>query len=238
VDRLGGIVFTVGDAAYEEGTASNFRDCYEPTWGRLKDRTLLSAVGNHEYKTPNAAAYFAYFGSSAGRPGHGWRSLDVGAWHIVILNSNCDIVGCGSGSAQLRWLKADLAAHQARCTLAIWHHPLFSSGAHGNDPAVRPFWRALRAAGADLVVNGHEHDYERFAPQTAGGALDRSSGIRELVVGTGGARLRRFKTIKPHSRFRLSTFGIIQLTLHRASYTWRFLRTDGTVADAGTTGCH
>jgi len=238
LDRLGGIVFTAGDDAYVNGSASDFEDCYDPTWGRVNHRTLLPAVGNHEYETPNAAPYFAYFGARAGKAGRGWRSIDVGAWHVIVLNSNCDIVGCGKGSAQLRWLRADLAAHPAACTLAIWHHPRFSSGSHGNDRSVAPFWRALAVAGADLVVNGHEHDYERFAPQTPGGVLDAAHGIRELVVGTGGAHLRKFRTVRPQSRVRLSTFGVVELTLHPTSYTWRFLLTDGTVADTGTTACH
>jgi len=240
VEGIPGIVFTAGDEAYPEGSAENFRDCYDPSWGRFLDRTL-PAVGNHEYGTAGAAGYYGYFGSdgSGGWPsGHAWYSLQVGTWHVVVLDSDCDIVGCGRRSPQLAWLKADLAGHPARCTLAIWHHPRFSSGGHGNDPAVAPFWRALMRAGAELVINGHDHDYERFAPQTPGGRLDHEDGIREIVAGTGGAHLRRFHRTKPNSRLRLRTYGVLRLTLHPASYSWRFVRTDGSSADAGTTACH
>ena len=237
IDRIRGLVFTAGDEAYPEGSAENFRDCYDPSWGRFLDRTL-PAVGNHEYGTAGAAGFFDYFGSRAWPSGQAWYSLRVGAWHVIVLDSDCDIVACGRGSAQLTWLKADLAAHPARCTLAIWHHPRFSSGGHGNDHAVAPFWRALMRAGADLVINGHDHDYERFAPQTPRGRLDHQAGIREIVAGTGGAHLRRFHATRANGRVRLRTFGVLRLTLHPASYSWRFFRTDGSTADAGTTGCH
>jgi 3',5'-cyclic AMP phosphodiesterase CpdA len=231
-----GLVFTAGDEAYPEGSEENFSDCYDPSWGRFRDRTL-PAVGNHEYGTPGAAGYFGYFGPRIPQ-GHAWYSLDVGAWHVVLLDSDCDVVGCGKGSAQLAWLKADLAAHPTRCTLAIWHHPRFSSGGHGNDRAVAPFWRALMRAGADLVVNGHDHDYERFAPQTPRRRLDRDGGIREIIAGTGGARLRWFHATKPNSRVRLRAFGVLRLRLHAASYGWRFIRTDGSTGDHGRTACH
>ena len=237
VEEIPGIVFTAGDEAYPEGSAENFRNCYEPSWGRFRDRTL-PAVGNHEYGTAGAAGYFSYFGSIASPGGQAWYSLQVGSWHVIVLDSDCEIVGCGRGSPQLAWLNADLAAHPARCTLAIWHHPRFSSGGHGNDAAVAPFWRALMRAGAELVINGHDHDYERFAPQTPGGRLYRQEGIREIVAGTGGAPLRRFHRTKPNSRLRLRTYGVLRLTLHPASYSWRFFRTNGSSADAGTTACH
>jgi hypothetical protein len=237
IEAIPGLVFTAGDEAYPEGSAEDFDDCYEPSWGRFRDRTLPT-IGNHEYLTPGAVGYFGYFDDVAGRLGRAWYSLDVGAWHVIILDSDCDIVGCGRGSAQLAWLKADLAADSNRCTLAIWHHPRFSSGGHGNDPAVAPFWRALMAAGAELVVNGHDHDYERFAPQTPRGRLDRGRGIREIVAGTGGASLRWFHRVKANSKVRLREHGVLQLTLRPAGYSWQFQRTDGSIGDAGTTRCH
>jgi hypothetical protein len=237
IEGIPGLVFTAGDEAYPAGSEEDFRNCYQPSWGRFLDRTL-PAVGNHEYGTAGAAGYFGFFGDRAGGPGRPWYSLDLGTWHLVVLDSNCEIVGCGPGSAQLTWLKADLAAHPAPCTLAIWHHPRFSSGSHGNDTAVRSYWRALMAAGAEIVVNGHDHDYERFAPQTPRGRLDPTTGIRQLVVGTGGARLYRFQRIRPNSRVRLTTHGVLKLTLHAGSYSWQFLRTDGSIGDAGRTDCH
>jgi len=237
IEGIRGVVFTAGDEAYPEGSPEDFAECYEPSWGRFLDRTLPT-IGNHEYITPDAAGYFGYFGSRRGSPGRPWYSLDIGAWHVVVLDSDCDIVGCGPGSVQLTWLEADLGSHAARCTLAIWHHPRFSSGGHGNGEEVAPFWRALMAAGADVVVNGHDHDYERFAPQTPGARLARATGIREFVVGTGGASLRQFHRIKSNSRVRMATHGVLRLTLRPTSYTWRFLGTDGSIGDRGTTSCH
>ncbi len=189
LDGLTGTVAVLGDTAYENGTPDEFARCYEPTWGRHKARTR-PAVGNHEYGTPGAAGYFAYFGAAAGEAGKGWYSYDLGAWHVVALNSNCSLVGCQAGSEQEQWLRADLAANGARCTVAYMHHPRFSSGnVHGGSSAVDPLWRALEADGAELVLAGHDHDYERFAPQTASGALDVERGVRQFVVGTGGRPL-------------------------------------------------
>ncbi len=199
VEGIAGTVFTAGDNAYEAGAPAAFRDCYGPTWGRFRDRTR-PAAGNHDFVTRGADGYFGYFGPAAGRAPGGWYSYDAGAWHVVVLNSNCDAVGgCDAASAQGAWLAADLAAHPARCTLAIWHHPRFSSGEHGGDPRADAFWRALYAAGADVVVNGHDHDYERFAPQAPDGTADQAGGIREFVVGTGGKELRGFRSSAPNS---------------------------------------
>ena len=163
-----GVVFTLGDNAYDDGSAEDFRDCFGPSWGRVKDRIELPVPGNHEYDTRDAAAYKDYFGERAVRDGATWYSVDLGAWHVVVLDSTCNRVegGCGPDSPQLAWLRDDLAASDAKCTLALFHHPRFSSGDHGSDDDVAPFWDALYAAGADLVLNGHEHDYERFAPRT------------------------------------------------------------------------
>ncbi len=203
LDGIAGTVFTAGDNAYENGTAAEFADCYGPTWGRHRARTR-PAAGNHDYETPGAAGYKAYFGAAAtNEDGRTWYSYELGTWHIVVLDSDCGQVGgCDAASEQGRWLAADLAASSATCTLAIWHHPRFSSGEHGNDTDVAPFWQALYKAGADVIVNGHDHDYERFAPQDPDGAPDRRLGIREFVVGTGGAALRGFATSAANAQLR------------------------------------
>jgi hypothetical protein len=237
-----GTIFTAGDNAYENGSTANYASCYAPTWGRVLDRTTLPAVGNHDWNTPGAAGYLAYFGSAAAPNGTTWYSTDLGAWHVIVLDSNCAKVGgCVAGSPQGRWLAADLAAHaDTRCTLAIWHHPRFSSGEHGNDADVGPFWEQLVAAHADLVINGHDHDYERFAPQNAAGKEDRKTGLREIVVGTGGASLRTFPNVAANSEIRLAgEWGVIRLTLHVANYDWEFLpATKGAITDYGSALCH
>ena len=222
VAAIPGTVFTAGDNAYDRGTLADFRSCYDPTWGAFKSRTRPSA-GNHDYETSGASGYFTYFGWRAGPAGKGYYAYNLGAWRIYALNSNCAAIGgCGASSLQTRWLKADLAANPRRCVLAYWHHPLFSSGVHGNDASVRAFWDVLYAAHADVIINGHDHDYERFGRQTPGGSAS-TSGIREFVVGTGGKDLRGFATVKPHSLVRNSTtFGVLKLTLHATSYDWRF----------------
>ncbi len=192
VARNEGIVFTLGDNAYGSGSPAEYRDCYDPSWGRLKDRTELPVPGNHDYGTANAAGYRAYFGKRATPDGHTWYSRDIGAWHVIVLDANCSELagGCEPGSPQLRWLRRDLATNDAVCTLAMWHQPRFSSGEHGNDPSVAPFWDALYAAHADLIVNGHDHDFERFAPQDPQGNRDPDNGLVEMVVGTGGGEMR------------------------------------------------
>lgn len=233
VQGIPGTVFTAGDNAYPSGTLAQFNACYEPTWGAFKSRTRPSP-GNHDYRTAGASGYFSYFGSRAGTAGKGWYAYDLGAWRIYVLNSNCSAAGgCSAASPQTTWLKADLAANPRRCVLAYWHHPLFSSGEHGNNPGVRPFWDALYAAHADVVINGHDHDYERFGRQTPAGAASKT-GIRQFVVGTGGAERRPFGSIKPHSLERnAKTFGVLKLTLHAASYDWRFVPQAGkTYTDA------
>lgn len=241
LDGIAGTVFTVGDNAYTSGTDAEFKNCYDPTWGRHKARTKPS-VGNHEYNVAGASGYFNYFGTTAGDPTKGYYSYNVGAWHVVVLNSMCEKVGgCNTESPMVRWLKNDLAANSAKkCTLAYWHHPLFSSGEHGNSTKMRPSWQALYAANADLVINGHDHDYERFAPQRPSGAADSARGIREFVVGTGGTTLRPFGTIKPNSQVRnANTHGVLKLTLHATSYDWNFVPVAGkTFTDSGRTSCH
>lgn len=240
-------VLTIGDEQYEKGALSAFDASFGPTWGRVK-RLIHPAPGNHEYNGLNPDNnYFAYFDSpgdnqgAAGTPGTGWYSFDIGSWHLIALNSNCrDIGGCGPGSAELRWLQADLRAHPARCTLAYWHHPLFSSGKHGDSTFMRPIWQALEAGGADVVLVGHDHDYERFAPQTADGQRDYSEGIREFVVGTGGKSHDPFRSPQRNSQVRDSTtYGVLELVLHPDSYDWRFVPVLGKrFADASSAPCH
>jgi acid phosphatase type 7 len=241
-------VLPLGDAQYECGSLQAFQQSYDPSWGRVKSITH-PAVGNHEYLTTggpgcdgsNAGAkgYFSYFGASAGNAGQGYYSYDVGSWHIVALNSNCgDAGGCNPSSAQGQWLASDLAAHTNRCTLAYWHIPLFSSGGRANQNS-QSFWTALYAAGADVILNGHDHTYERFAPQDPSGRRDDAKGIREFIVGTGGANHTSFTTIMPNSEVRdSSTYGILKLTLHSASYDWQFAPEAGaTFTDSGTAQC-
>ena len=242
LDGISGTVFTTGDNVYETGTASEFANCYAPSWGRHKARTRPSA-GNHEYEAAGASGYFGYFGAAAGDPLKGYYSYDLGTWHVVVLNSNCaEVGGCDTTSAQGQWLQGDLAAHSnAACTLAYFHHPLFSSGSdNGNDPEMRPIWDSLYAAGAEMVLNGHDHDYERFAPQTASGVADSARGIREFVVGTGGRSHYSFGTIRDNSQVRNSdTFGVLKLTLHPTSYDWQFVPEVGkTFSDSGSASCH
>lgn len=235
LDGIEGVVFTAGDHAYDFGTTHEFRNCYEPTWGRHRARTRPSP-GNHDYRTAGAAPYYAYFGENAGLPGRGYYSYDVGAWHIVSLNSN---ISAKAGSEQERWLRADLAAHPTRCTLAYWHHPVFSSGSHGNIPHMRVLWSVLYEFGVDVVVNGHDHHYERFAPQTPDGALDLKRGIRQFIAGTGGARLYDLRTIHANSEVRSNTtWGVLKLTLRATSYNWEFIPVaGGTFRDKGTALC-
>jgi hypothetical protein len=241
LDGVSGTVFTLGDNAYASGTPKHFADCYAPTWGRFRARTR-PATGNHDYQTPHASGYFEYFGAAAGEPDKGWYGYDLGSWHVVVLNSNCvQIGGCARGSKQEKWLREDLATHPAPCVAAMWHHPRFSSGAeHGDDPEVRDLWKALTDAGADLVLAGHEHVYERFAPQTADGKADPEHGLRQFTVGTGGRELYAWGRIKANSEVRDNkTFGVLELTLHADGYDWKFLPVDGdTFTDAGSAKCH
>ncbi|HEY6957282.1 MAG TPA: metallophosphoesterase [Candidatus Limnocylindria bacterium] len=232
-----GTVFTLGDNAYESGTADEFARCYAPTWGRELARTR-PAIGNHDAATAKGAAYFAFFGAAAGEPGRGYYSYDAGAWHVVVLNSECWMTACSAGSEQERWLRADLAAHPGRCMLAYWHHPYWSSGPHGNDATMRPFVDALYAAGADLILNGHDHDYERFAPQDPDGNAT-ARGVREFVVGTGGASPYGFAIVRPNSEKRIANvFGVLKLTLSSSGYAWSFIDTAGTTRDEGSSPCH
>ena len=240
IAKVPGWVFTTGDNAYETGSSDQFLRCYGPTWGPFLYRTR-PAIGNHDVVADNGASYFAYFGQAAGTPPWGWYSYTAAMWHVIVLDTNCALVGgCGPGSVQLAWLQADLAAHPGGCTVAIWHHPRFSSGEHGNEPMSDAFWRALYAAGAEIVINGHDHDYERFAPQTPDGQLDPQTGIREFVVGTGGRSLRVFNHIVPNSEVRdASTYGVLKLDLVPGAYRWHFIGVGGrSFSDSGSGVCH
>jgi hypothetical protein len=236
LDGIEGTVFAAGDNV-NDGLAQQFRDCYAPTWGRHKDRTK-PALGNREYLVSDATPYFDYFGSVAGERGKGWYAYGLGAWRVYMLNSNCKEVGCGAGSAQERWLRADLAANPRQCTAAIMHHPRFTSS-YGSDGSVRALWQALYDHRADLVVSGHAHNYERFSPQNPAGGAEPNRGIRQFVAGTGGHSLYGFETNAANSEVRnANTHGVLKLTLKSASYEWQFVPVAGkTFTDSGSANC-
>ena len=239
----GAAVFTAGDNTNELTVDPiPLKKCFDQTWGRFKER-IRPAPGNHDYFYQGASDYFAYFGPAAGSPGQGWYSYDLGGWHIVALNSECDQVGgCQAGSPQETWLQADLAAHPARCSLAIWHRPRFSSGYHGSNPVTQDLWKDLYAAGAELVISGHDHDYERFAPMDAEGAQDPAHGITQFVVGTGGVpgpgAIR--PTHAANSQVIITgVYGVLELSLRPDGYTWAFVGEPGkTENDSGQGECH
>jgi 3',5'-cyclic AMP phosphodiesterase CpdA len=230
-------VLTLGDHTYPKGAAGEFAACYEPTWGRFKDRTWPTP-GNHEYDTPGAAPYFAYFGT---RAGNGYYSMQLGSWHVISLNSQ---IRGDAAAAQLAWLKDDLARNGSRCTLAYWHVPLYSSGGHRPDRRMRAAWHLLYDAGAELVLSGHDHEYERFKPQDAHGNVDLARGLRQFVVGTGGAYTTPFVFFQPHAEVRDSaSTGVLRLRLHDDGYDWTYLEAsrEGPPNDApdhGTASCH
>ncbi len=231
----GGVVFTAGDNAYQDGTAAEFSSCYHPSWGREVARTRPSP-GNHDYHTPDAAGYFAYFGDRAGPPGVGYYAYDLGPWRVYSLNSNREV---HPGSPQDAWLRADLGANPRRCILAYWHHPVFSSGREGSDPRMRYLLDVLYASGVDVIIAGHDHHYERFAPQDPAGVADPVTGVRQFVVGTGGAHLFALgATAVPNSQARDDrSHGVLRLALYADRYRWQFVRTGAEVADSGATAC-
>lgn len=235
LDRLPGAVLAVGDLAYERGTVEEFEHCYEPTWGSHKARTY-PVLGNHEYKTPGATGYFAYWGDRAGSRGKGYYSFNLGAWHLIALNSNLE---SAAALDQERWLSDDLAATPARCILAFWHHTVFSSGFQGQTPRTVPLYRALHAGGASVLITGHDHHYERFKPLDPDGSVDEKRGIRIFVVGTGGARLYPTLVRMAASEVRASgVWGILKLILHAESYHWEFLPAgQSNFSDAGDSRC-
>lgn len=235
LDRLPGALFTAGDNAYVSGTAEEFRQCYDPTWGRHRGRTR-PVPGNHDYETPGASAYYSYFGASAGPSGLGYYGYAVGPWLVVALNSEID---AGPGSPQLQWLRSELATTRSACTLAIWHRPLFTSGQNGANPDMRELWRTLYEFGAEVVINGHDHQYERFAPQDPDGRPDPARGIRQFTVGTGGVPLYPLRAPVSNTEALGSAFGVISLTLSAGAYQWEFIPAEGsTFRDAGSGLCH
>lgn len=240
VAAIPGTVFTLGDNAYEDGKRSEFDSCYAPTWGQFKGRTR-PAPGNHDYHTAGAAGYFSYFGDRAGLDDRGYYAFDRGAWRIYSLNSMCsEIGGCGAGSAEIAWLKADLAAHPSNCSLAYWHHPRYSSGEHGNNDSMDEIWDVLYDGGVDLALAGHDHSYERFAPMDKAGNIAPDMGITSFVVGTGGREFYEFDEILPTSRARASgVAGVIELTLQPGSWSSRFVPVpDGAFTDRAQDVCH
>jgi acid phosphatase type 7 len=243
VGGIEGTVLTLGDNAYPEGTAEDFAGCYDPSWGQFKARTRPSP-GNHEYHTEGARGYFDYFGEAAGDPDEGYYSFDLGAWHIVALNSNCGEgeIRCGPGSAQVRWLEEDLANNdEQKCTLAYFHHPLFTSGSYRPGiERVERLWEVFYAGGVDVVLNGHDHNYQRFAPQDPQGRADPEDGIREFVVGTGGrSNYQISQPIVNTEVYNDDTYGVLELTLHPKSYEWEFVPVEGeSFTDSGAAQCH
>ncbi len=243
VGGLEGTVLTLGDNTYPDGSAENYDECYEPTWGQFKERTR-PAPGNHEYETGGASAYFDYFGKAAGDPDKGYYSYDLGSWHVVALNSNCGEgeLRCGPGSPQGRWLKEDLAANdEEACTLAYFHHPLFASGSYRPGIArVGRLWETLYAAGVDVVLNGHDHNYQRFAPQDPWGRANPEGGIRQFVVGTGGRSLYEISVPIANTEVHNDdAYGVLKLTLHPKKYEWEFVPVEGeTFSDSGGSRCH
>ena len=235
LDQIGGTVFTTGDNVNEGPTLAKYTECYGPAWGRHLGRTRPSP-GNHDYDPPGSSAYFTYFGEAAGDPGLGYYSYDIATWHVISLNSE---VPMSPGSSQYLWLQSDLASHPARCTVAYFHHPLFSSAQNGPTPAVRDLWRLLYDNGVDAVFNGHDHVYERFAPQDPNGKADAARGIRQFTVGTGGATLYGFGSPAPNSEARASVFGVLKLYLQASGYAWQFIPVAGqSYRDGGTGTCH
>jgi len=231
-------VLSLGDHTYPRGAASEFANCYAPTWGRFRDRTWPTP-GNHEYATPGAKPYFAYFGERAGR---GYYSLRLSGWHVISLDSN---LKGAAHATQIAWLRTELQKDPAKCTLAFWHHPLYSSGGHPPPGRMRDAYQLLHAAGAELVLSGHDHDYERFAPQDADGRLDAARGVRQFVVGTGGAYATPFIFFQPNSEAREANLdGVLELRLLGDAYEWRFLPAHpdrlpaGSTPDRGRQACH
>lgn len=236
------VVLTLGDHTYPNGTAREFADCYAPTWGRFRERTWPTP-GNHEYYTKGALPYFDYFGDRArGVDGHGYYSLRLGSWHVISLNSN---LKGEQHAAQLAWLRRQLEQQPAACTLAFWHHPLYTSGGHTGPGRMRDAWDILYRAGAELVLSSHDHDYERFAPQDADGRRDDARGLRQFVVGTGGAYATPFLRIRDNSEVREASFdGVLRLRLLENGYEWQFVAAEpervppGATLDRGTASCH
>jgi Calcineurin-like phosphoesterase len=246
IAKVDDVAFTLGDNAYQSGTTANYTDCFAATWGSKGRRILKNlhpSPGNHDYQTPGAGPYYAFFGSAAGTKGEGYYSYDVGKWHIVVVNSEIMVNSMFTNAArqaQLDWVAKDLQAHQTLCTMAYWHHPRFSSGWHGSDRNIGPMWQILYDNHVDLVLNGHDHDYERFRPMTPAGVADTLHGITEIVSGTGGEELRGFSVdILPTSAYRIQgRAGVLMLSLGAAEYRSAFLEVGGRIWDESGGKCH
>lgn len=234
VAGLEGTLLLAGDLAYLQGSAANFRDCFNPSWGQFRSR-WYAVPGNHEYDSPGAAPYFAYFGEAAGSDGTGYYSIRLGEWLVLMLNSN---IPAGQGSAQFAFARAELAAQRTPCTMAVWHHPLFTSGPNRPTTSMRDLFALLESSRAEVIVNGHEHLYERFARQTADGRPDPAAGVRQFIVGTGGAELYSFVRAADNSEERIMRYGVIRLTLRPAQVEWEFHTIDGAILDRGLDTCH
>jgi len=233
VAGLEGMLLLAGDIAYLHGSAADFRNCFNPEWGRFRSR-WHPVPGNHEYETPGAAGYFDYFGAAAGEDRTGYYSFMAGDWLILMLNSN---IPAGRNSAQWEFVRAELNAQRTPCTMAVWHHPLFTSGPNGPNPFMRDMWALLETAKVELILNGHDHLYERFARQMSDGRADPALGIRQLTAGTGGAELYRFVRAAQNSEERIMEFGVVRLTLRPAQVDWEFLNLSGTAVDRGLDTC-
>lgn len=238
-------VFTLGDNAYPTGSASDYATCFTPSWGdtaKLIMKNIRPTPGNHEHLTYEAAPYYEYFGNRAGSPKKGYYSYDIGEWHVIVLNSEIVVNGAFTADeqkAQLDWLTDDVKGHKQKCALAYWHHPRFSSGWHGSDPRLGAIWAILYEGGVDLILNGHDHEYERFLPQAPNAVVDSAHGMPQFVVGTGGGDLRGFKKVVPNSAMRIQGhFGVLKLTLGATEWRSAFLDVNGTVWDPSGGTCH
>jgi hypothetical protein len=244
IEKIQGTVFTLGDMVYDAANLPQFQNCYGASWGKFRERTR-PAIGNHEYLKGNATPYFQYWGAQAGPPGKGYYSYDLGSWHVVVLNTNCEapgLGGCAASSPQESWLRQDLKEHRGSCIVAYGHHPLFSSGifrSHAVHPELKRLWEDLYAAHADLILAGHEHSYERFAPQDPDGRADPQHGIREIVVGTGGRSHYPLGPVLPNSEVQnFDTYGVLKLSLSPQGYTWEFIPEEGkSFHDSGVGAC-
>lgn len=232
-EGIDGQILLAGDLAYSQGSMSDYLRCFDPIWGEFR-RRWRPAPGNHEYETPGAAGYFQYFGPAAGNGFRSFYAFRTGDWQVLMLDSN---IPAGLGSQQYDFVRSELSASNLTCTLAVWHHPVFSSGPNGPISVMRDVWRLLQEHGADVVVTGHDHLYERFGKQDIDGRSD-PRGIREFIAGTGGAQLYDFMRITPNSQVRIKSYGVLRLTLSPASYEWAFIDATGAIADSGTDSCH
>ena len=233
VEAIDGQVLLAGDLAYPQGSMTDFLRCFDPPWGAFRRRWRPSP-GNHEYETAGASSYFQYFGTAAGTSGRSFYSFRAGDWLVLMLDSN---IPTGAGSSQFEFVRSELTSSPAPCALAVWHHPLFTSGPNGPNAYLRDLWTLLYDRGVDVIVNGHDHLYERFGKQDVDGRSD-GRGIRQFIAGTGGAQLYDFMRITPNSQVRIKSHGVLRLTLSPSAYEWAFLDVAGGITDAGSDGCH